>query len=72
MFKVLKDTGATLNKKKCMFFAKQNEYVGFLIDRNGMHINPNKIKAINKLPEPNDLKQLENFLGGSNYYLKVI
>ena len=49
-----------------MFFAKEIEYVGFIINKNGIHFNPNKINTISELPEPKDLKQLRSFLGGIN------
>ena len=72
VFQVLKDLGVTVNKKKCTFFAKEIEYVGFILDKNGVHVNQNKVKAINELAEPKDLKQLQSFLGGINYYSKFI
>ena len=72
VFRVLKEVGATVNKKKCMFFVKEIEYVGFIINKNGIRLNPHKIDAINELPEPKDLKQLQSFLGGINYYSKFI
>ena len=39
-----------------MFFAKEIGYVGFIINKNGIHFNPNKINTISELPEPKDLK----------------
>ena len=68
VFRVLKEVGATVNKKKCMFFVKEIKYVGFVINKNGIRLNPHKIDAINGSPEPKDLKQLQRFLGGINYY----
>ena len=41
-----------------MFFVKEIECVGFIINKNGIRLNPHKIDAINALPEPKDLKQL--------------
>ena len=55
-----------------MFLVKEIDYVGFIINRNGIHLNPHKINAINELPEPKDLKYLQMFLGGINYYSKFI
>ena len=31
VFRVLKEIGATVNKKKCTFFVKEIEYLGFII-----------------------------------------
>lgn len=46
--------------------------VGLIIDNNQIHINPTKIKAITWVPGPSDLKQLQSFLDGINYYSKFI
>ena len=55
-----------------MFFAKEIEYVESAINENGIHLNPRKINEINESPEPKDLKQLQRFLRGINYYSKFI
>ena len=41
-----------------MFFVKEIEYVGIIITKKGIQLNPHKI---NELPEPKDLKQLQSF-----------
>ena len=64
--------GATVNKRKCKFFADEIEYVGFIIDKHGLRTNPEKVKAIIELPAPACLKQVQSFLGGINYYSKFI
>ena len=70
VFTVLKEIGAKVNRKKCMSFVKEIKYLGFIINKNGIHLNPHKINAINEIPKPKDLKQVQNFLGGINYYSK--
>ena len=69
---VLERVGATVNKEKCVFFADQIKYVGFVIDKNGIRVDHDKFQAIVELPEPTCLKQLQSFLGGINYYSKFI
>ena len=46
VFNVLEEIGATVNKRKCKFFANEIEYVGFIIDKHGLRTNPEKVKAI--------------------------
>ena len=72
VFDVLKDIGATINQKKCEFFADEIEYVGFIIDKNGLRTNPKKVKAISEIPIPTCVKQLQSFLGCINYYSRFI
>ena len=72
VLEILNEVGATVNKSKCLFFANEIEYIGFLIDKNGILVNPRKIDPIIKMPQPNNVKQLQSFLWAVNYYSKFI
>ena len=48
------------------------EYVGFIIDKDGVRTTPTKIKSILEIPEPTNVKQLQSFIGGINYYSRFI
>lgn len=69
---VLRDAGIKLNIKKCSFFTDSVQYLGHIFDRNGVHPNPEKIRAISDAPAPRDLKQLQAFLGLCNFYSRFI
>lgn len=43
---------------KCSFCQKKNEYLGHLIDANGVHANPRKNEAMFSWPKPNNQKKL--------------
>ena len=60
------------NKSKCLFFANKIEYIGFLIDKNGIRVNPRKIGPIINMAQVTNVKQLQSFLGAVNYYSKFI
>ena len=72
VFHVLEEMGATVNKKKFKFFASEVDYVGFIVDKNGIRTDPKKIKAIIHIAEPNCVKELQSFIGGINYYSRFI
>jgi hypothetical protein len=72
VFKRLQQNGLKLNKDKCVFFAESVAYLGYIIDKNGIHTDPDKIKAIVKLPPPNNISELRSFLGMVNFYTKFI
>ena len=42
----LKSAGVTLKQPKCIFLAPSVEYLGHIIDKNGLHPAPEKVRAI--------------------------
>ena len=61
-----------LNVKKCNFFTDSIQYLGHIFDSDGVHPNPEKVRAIIDAPAPKDLKQLQSFLGLCNFYSRFI
>ena len=39
---------------------------------NGVEIDPDKINVVTELPQPENVKQMQSFLGFCNYYRKFI
>ncbi|XP_052749157.1 uncharacterized protein K02A2.6-like [Galleria mellonella] len=68
----LRDAGLILQKSKCYFLQEKVEYLGFIIDREGIHKNPDKIRAIIDVKVPMNTKQLKSFLGIVNFYHSFI
>ena len=68
----LSDRGFRGRLSKCTFYAKDVEYLGFLVDKDGTRPKPDKIKAIMEMPPPENLDRLESVVGGLNYYSKYI
>ena len=62
----LKDSGITLNPDKCLFSTSRLQYLGQVIDSDGIRKDPAKIKAITELPEPKDVPNVRQFLGMVN------
>ena len=48
------------------------EYLGYIVDKEGLHATPSKVEAITQAPEPRNLQELRSFLGLVNYYGKFI
>lgn len=69
---LLRDHGLQLKISKSNFFAKHFEYLGFIITENGLGANPRKIRAIKNFPRPQNMKQIQSFLGMINYYRRFI
>lgn len=68
----LRDCNLTVKKEKCEFFQKSVSYLGYIIDKDGLHKSPDKIKAIRDAPIPKDVTQLKSFLGLITYYHKFV
>ncbi|CAF3365123.1 unnamed protein product, partial [Rotaria sp. Silwood2] len=72
VFNKIKDYGFHINKGKCIFLSNYVEYLGFIVDKNGVHTSPSKTKAIVEMPKPTNISQLRSFLGMVNHYAKFI
>lgn len=70
--KRLASNGFTVKKEKCDLFSEKLEYLGFIIDKNGLHTSPDKLKAIVEAPFPRNVSEVKSFLGLVNYYGKFI
>ncbi|XP_064463042.1 uncharacterized protein K02A2.6-like [Ornithodoros turicata] len=68
----LEQAGLRLKLEKCMFFDLQAEYLGHIIDAEGVHPNPRKVEAVMKAPRPKDVKQLQSYLGLINFYRRFL
>jgi len=46
------------NKEKCNFCVESVIFLGFVVNKNGVHVDPTKIKAIQEWPTPKVMQQL--------------
>lgn len=68
----LKRRNVLLNKAKCLFYESEIPYLGFILTREGIKPNPNKIKAIAEVPKPHDVQSLRSFLGMCVHYSRFV
>ena len=68
----LASAGVTLKKSKCVFLSQSVEYLGHVIDKDGLHPSQEKVRAIQQAPEPCNVTELKSFLGLLNYYSKFL
>ena len=59
--------GVTLNVEKCEFFQSRITFLGHVVDAQGIHADPEKIRAIQEFPPPRKVKDLKRFFGMVNY-----
>uniref|UniRef100_A0A914Z2F8 Reverse transcriptase domain-containing protein n=1 Tax=Panagrolaimus superbus TaxID=310955 RepID=A0A914Z2F8_9BILA len=54
--------GFLLNLKKCIFFLKSVRFLGRVIDAHGIRPDPEKIAAVQSMPDPTNVSTLRSFL----------
>uniref|UniRef100_A0A1B6L0V9 RNA-directed DNA polymerase n=1 Tax=Graphocephala atropunctata TaxID=36148 RepID=A0A1B6L0V9_9HEMI len=68
----LQDYGITVNESKCKFFEPKVEYLGYIIDAEGLHPVLDKVEALKQAKSPQNVTELKAYLGLLNYYHKFI
>lgn len=68
----LKIANLTINFKKSQFFRTQLKYLGFIVDSNGLHPDPDKVSSILNYPTPTGRKEVRRFLGTASWYRRFI
>jgi hypothetical protein len=61
-----------LNPHKCIFIVELGRLLGFVISKDGIRVDPLKIKFILALPPPNNLTQLQSLQGKANFLRRFI
>ncbi|KAF1331237.1 reverse transcriptase, partial [Globisporangium splendens] len=70
VFQVVRENKLYANLKKCMFFAPEIPVLGCFVGKSGVRVDPEKVKAIDDWPVPQNVKQLRQWLGLANYLHK--
>ncbi|KAL4368203.1 hypothetical protein GQ457_05G027960 [Hibiscus cannabinus] len=68
----LRENGFVAKRSKCTFGQQSVEYLGHLVSREGLAVDPKKVDAIRNWPVPTTLKEVRGFLGIAGYYRKFI
>lgn len=72
VLQVLFSNQFVVNRKKCSFGQTSIDYLGHIINGQGVAMDPKKISAVLEWPVPKQLKGLRGFLGLTGYYRKFV
>lgn len=72
IFSRLRKVNLKLNPSKCKFLRKDVLYLGHVVSAEGIKPDPEKTKAINSYPTPQNSDEVRRFVAFSNYYRKFI
>ena len=68
----LQTAGLVLRHDKCVFGAKEVNFLGHRISSKGVLPLPSKVSAVASFPVPSSVKSLQEFVGMVNYYHRFI
>jgi hypothetical protein len=72
ILKKLQNNDLFLRPEKCHFHKEEVKYLGVIIRKGQVKIDPIKVQAITNWPTPTNLSELHSFLGFGNYYKDFI
>lgn len=72
VFKRLESVGLTLNREKSKFCRSQLRYLGYLVNKHGISVDPSKVEAITNLATPKNVSDVRRIIGMISYYRRFV
>jgi hypothetical protein len=68
VLKVLREHQLYAKLRKCSFYQKKIHYLGHIISKDGITVDPEKIEAIREWSTPKNVTEISSFMGLACYY----
>ena len=68
----LRKANLKLKPKKCKFLYRKLDFLGFTVSEEGISCNQNHLEAVATWPAPKNVKEVQSFLGFTNFYRRFI
>ena len=72
MFSRFGQHGIKLKPAKCHLLKREVKYLGHLVSRNGVAVDPEKVRVVRNWPEPTTVKDVRAFLGFTGFLRRFI
>ena len=72
ILEILRDNWLYAKVEKCEFDKDHITFVGYMVSKSGIGMDPAKVSAILEWPVPKSVKDVQSFLGFANFYRKFI
>jgi hypothetical protein len=72
VFSTLRQHKLYANLRKCSFSMNKVQYLGYIVDEDGVHVAPAKIQVIHDYPTMTTLTELQIFLRLANFYGRFV
>jgi hypothetical protein len=70
--KTLRDDNWKLAPGKCVWGVAAVNFMGYLVNKDGIHVDTAKVKAVVEWPVPKSIKEVRAFLGLTGFYQRFI
>ncbi|XP_028075293.1 uncharacterized protein LOC114277594 [Camellia sinensis] len=70
--KTLRDKRLYAKLKKCEFWLHEVVFLGHIINKEGVSVDPHRIEAIVNWPSPTNVREVRSFLGLARYYRRFV
>ena len=61
-----------INPDKCDFFRRKVQFLGQMVSKDCLEVDPSKIEAVQKFPVPRSQTEVKSFLGLSSYFRRFV
>lgn len=72
VYQRLAEANLTINMSKSKFCRKELKYLGYVVDKHGLHTDPGKVEVILNYPTPKSPKEVKRFIGMAGWYRRFI
>ncbi|CAI7910022.1 unnamed protein product [Closterium sp. NIES-53] len=72
VFEILRRERFYVKLSKSEFALKKVQFLGHMVSAQGVHVDPKKIEAVRTWKTPENVKELQQFLGFANYYNRFV
>ena len=69
---ILRDNQLYAKLEKCEFWLQKVAFLGHIITRDGLAVDPTKIEAITNWQSPRNVPEIRSFLGLAGYYRRFV
>lgn len=67
----LREAGLYAKASKCEFYCSETKFLGLIVGRDGVRMDPAKVETVRQWPTPTCLTDVQAFIGFGNFYRRT-
>jgi transposase InsO family protein len=72
VLKRLRDAGLSLSRDKCQFCREELRFLGYVVNKQGLLVDPAKVQAILEIPTPKSVTEVRRLVGMASWYRRFV